>query len=205
MATITTRLSLADNGRAMTIEEFFEAEEEPGYCYELARGVVEVSEVPNDPHGQVVFNLYRIIVLYDALFPGIILRSGGGSEFRIWLPGMISGRNPDLGVVVKGAPVDYRGRRIPCLVAEVVSEDSVDRDYRAKREEYLAYGLLEYWIIDLVQRKLTLLARNGDIWVEVPCVEGQPIPSRILPGLTATISELWTSLDEYDLENTNRD
>ncbi len=201
MATITTRIGPLDNGRAMTIDEFLEAEEEPGYCYELARGVIEVSEVPNDPHGQVVSNLYRITFGYNQVHPGKILRIGGGGEFRIWLPGMVSGRNPDLGLVLKGAAVDYRGRRIPSLVAEVVSEDSVDRDYRAKREEYLAYGLLEYWIIDLLLRKMTLLVRQGDIWVERPCVQGQPIPSLILTGLTATVDDLWVSLDEYEAES----
>ena len=36
MATIATRIGPLDNGRKMTIEEFLEAEEEPGYRYELA-------------------------------------------------------------------------------------------------------------------------------------------------------------------------
>jgi hypothetical protein len=39
------RLGLADHGRKMTLEEFREADEENGYRYELARGVLEVSEV----------------------------------------------------------------------------------------------------------------------------------------------------------------
>ena len=38
----------------MTLDEFRDAEEEEGYRYELARGVLEVTEVPNDPHGLVV-------------------------------------------------------------------------------------------------------------------------------------------------------
>ncbi len=90
------------------------------------------------------------------------------------------------------------GRRIPVLTIEVVSEDSVDRDYRAKREEYLAYGLLEYWIIDLKLRKMTLLVRHGDAWLERPCLDDQPIPSLVLPGLTAKVADLWTDLDECE-------
>ena len=38
MATIATRIGPADHGRAMSLEEFLEAEEEPGYRCELARG-----------------------------------------------------------------------------------------------------------------------------------------------------------------------
>ena len=61
MATVTStmRIGPADHGRLMTLEEFQEAEEEEGYRYELARGVLEVTEVPNDPHGVVVWNLLR--------------------------------------------------------------------------------------------------------------------------------------------------
>jgi len=200
MATITTRIGPADNGRKMTLGEFLETEDEPGHRSELARGVLEVTQVPNDPHGQVVFNIGTIVARYHAAHPGVILRAGGGNEFQLVLEEMGSGRNPDFSIVLKGAPKDYRGRRIPVLVAEVVSEGSVDRDYRAKREEYLAYGLLEYWIIDLMLQKMTLLVRHGDVWVERPCVEGQPIPSVVLPGLTATVSDLWIDLDEYGPE-----
>ena len=63
MATVASPVQIgpADNGRRMTLEEFTEAEVEEGYRYELARGVLEVTEVPNDDHGQVVWNLYRLI------------------------------------------------------------------------------------------------------------------------------------------------
>ena len=38
MATTQIRIGPADHGRRMTLEEFREAEEEPGYCYELRGG-----------------------------------------------------------------------------------------------------------------------------------------------------------------------
>src|SRR3954467_6920664 len=98
---IRTRIGPADHGRAMTLEEFREAEEEPGYRYELARGVLEVAEVPNDPHGQIVSNLHCIFVDYHRAHPGLIRRTGGAGEFRLWIPGMVSGRNPDLAIVFR--------------------------------------------------------------------------------------------------------
>jgi Uma2 family endonuclease len=111
---------------------------------------------------------------------------------------MVSGRNPDLSVALRGAPRNYRRRRDPVLVAEIVSEGSGDRDYRVKREEYLAFGLLEYWIIDLLTRKLTLLIRDGDVWVERVLEGDQPIASIVLPGLEATVDDLWLDLEEYE-------
>ena len=40
MSIVKTRLGPLDRGRIMTLDEFREADEEPGYLYELARGVV---------------------------------------------------------------------------------------------------------------------------------------------------------------------
>ncbi|MGB0069968.1 MAG: Uma2 family endonuclease, partial [Isosphaeraceae bacterium] len=185
MATVAPplRIGPADHGRMMTLEEFREAEERDGYCYELARGVLEVTEVPNDPHGVVVCNLYRAVSRYDQQHPGVILRYGGGNEFRFWLPHMISSRHPDLGVVLRGAPKDWRGRRVPALAAEVVSRGSIQRDYETKREEYLGYGLLEYWIVDPLKHQVTVLTRRGDAWNESVFRAEQVIVSLVLPGL----------------------
>ncbi len=58
MSTVKLRIGPADRGRAMSLEEFREAEETAGYLYELARGVLEVVNVPRDKHGQIVDNLH---------------------------------------------------------------------------------------------------------------------------------------------------
>ena len=197
MATIATplRIGPADRGRTMTLDEFLEAEVEEGYRYELARGVLEVTQVPNDPHFQVVTNLYLAIALYHRTYPGIILRFGGGSELQLVIPQMISGRNPDLGVVLRGAPKDSRGRRIPALAAEVVSRGSIERDYVTKREEYLAYGLQEYWIVDPLKRQVTVLTRRGDAWNEAVFRDDQVIVSLVLPGFASTVAELWIDVE----------
>ena len=54
MATVTTplRIGPADRGRTMTLEEFLAAGVEEGYRYELARGVLEVNQVANDPNAR---------------------------------------------------------------------------------------------------------------------------------------------------------
>ncbi len=200
MATVTTplRIGPADRGRAMTLEEFLDVDIEEGYRYELARGVLEVNQVPNDPHRDVVCNVYRGVARYDERHPGVIHSFGGGSEFQFLIPGLASGRNPDLGVVLRGAPRDWRGRRIPALAAEVVSRGSITRDYQAKREEYLAYGLLEYWIVDPLERKVTVLTRHGDTWSEAVFRDDQVIASLVLPGFATTVAELWVGVDEAE-------
>jgi Uma2 family endonuclease len=205
MATLATRIGPADHGRAMTLEEFRDADEEPGYRYELARGVLEVTEVPNDPHGQIVSNLYRVIARFDQAHPGVILRYGGAGEFRLWLPGMISGRNPDVAVVLRGAPKNLRGRRLPALAVEVVSVGSETRDYETKRQEYLVFGLAEYWIVDPQARCVTVLVRDGDVWTERAFQNDQVITSLVLPGLDVRVADLWLDAEPLDPEPNGND
>ena len=192
-----TRLLLGpnDQGRRLSVDEFREAEETQGYRYELARGVVEVTEVPNDPHGQIVSNLYDAIAGYKRLHPRRIRRYGGGSEFRLWVPEMESGRNPDLSIVLEGAAKDQRGRFRPALVVEVVSLGGEERDYVTKREEFLVYGVDEYWVVDPSSLKvLVLCVEEVDgvtRWSESVFGGDETIVSRRLPGLACRVSDLW--------------
>jgi Uma2 family endonuclease len=209
MSTMRTRIGPSDSGRKMSLEEFREADEEEGYRYELAGGTVEVTEIPNTIHRRVVGNLYRAVGLYDHENPGLIETFGGGAEFRLWIPEMISGRNPDLGVVLEGTLPDARGRTQPSLVAEVVSRRSGARDYETKRREYLVFGLHEYWIVDPFLRQVVLLVREGDSWSEQVLRGNQRIPSTLLHSLNLHVSDLWTGLpavvededDESELAN----
>jgi hypothetical protein len=69
MATVAPplRIGPADHGRMITLEEFREAEELDGYRYELARGVLEVTDVPDDPHGMVVCNITRSMATVSSI------------------------------------------------------------------------------------------------------------------------------------------
>lgn len=201
MATAATlHIRPADHGRGMTLDEFMEAELEEGYRYELSRGVLEASYLPGEPHGLIVWRLLRLIMAYDTAHPGEIYRAGGASEFRLWLPAMISGRNPDIAIVLRNTPKDTRGLRPPALVMEVVSEgtEARDRDYVLKREEYLAYGVREYWIVDPIESVVTVLSRDGDTWAEHIFRERQQARSALLPGLEITLPDLWAAAEDRD-------
>jgi Uma2 family endonuclease len=201
MATTTLHIRPADDGRVMTLQEFFAAEEEEGYRYELARGVLEVSDIPDDAHGMIVWHLFQALWCYREAHPGVIDWYGSAGDFRFWIASLISARSPDVAIVLKGAPKDLRGRRIPALAVEIVTEGSEVRDYVIKREEYLAYGLFEYWIVDPEARKVTALLRDGSAWVERVAEGDQVIPSLVLPGLATKVADLWAVDDEDEDEN----
>ena len=109
---------------------------------------------------------------------------------------MVSGRNPDIAIVFRDAPKDQRGRRRPALVVEVVSEGGEDRDYRTKREEYWAFGALEYWIVDRFMRQVLVLFRQGEGWAERTFHGDEVIVSELLPGFVGTVAELWVDDDD---------
>jgi Uma2 family endonuclease len=51
----------------------------------------------------------------------------------------------------------------PLLVVEVVSPNLVKRDYRYKRSEYAALEIPEYWIVDPLESKVSVLLWNDGL------------------------------------------
>ncbi|MDR3637863.1 MAG: Uma2 family endonuclease [Isosphaeraceae bacterium] len=185
----------ADHGRPLTWAEFLAAEEEEGHRYELARGVLEVSDIPKPRHRRTVANLFRLAAAYDRDHPGLIDYFGGGTEIRTAIPQIDLARHPDFGIVFRNAPLDDVGDLRPVMVAEVVSPSSKTRDYQAKRRDYLDYGIPEYWIVDSLHGQVTVLVRQGEgtnvTWSERVFRGNDVIESPSLPGLTATVADLW--------------
>ena len=96
MATMTRRrIGPADHGQKMTFDEFIEADFEEGWLYELARGVIDVTEVPGINHGRIVGRMARLFIVSEIDRPGVINYRAGGGECRLRLPGMQSDRHPD--------------------------------------------------------------------------------------------------------------
>jgi len=198
MSTTRIQIGPADHGRKMTLEEFRDAEEEEGYRYELARGVLEVIDIPKTPHRRVVSHLFDLTSNYKREHPGVIDYYGSGTEVRAWLIEKDLARHPDLGIVFVGAPLDGVGDLQPGLVAEVVSPSSKTRDYQEKRQDYLDYGIREYWIVDPLRRQLTVLIRQGEgvnsAWAERVLHDADVIESPLLPGLAARVADLWAGI-----------
>ena len=202
MATVRNRIGPADHGRKMTLEEFREAEDQAGYLYEVVRGVLEVSEVPGDLRWQILDNIHEAFSRYRQDHPDLILRIGHGSEVRFIIPELVTDRHPDVAVVFRDAPLDERGRRRAALAVEVVSPGNKARrrDYEDKRGDYLAVGLLEYWIVDPGLRLVTVLNRveadGVPTWSEDRAFgDGGVIVSGLLRGFAGTVADLWASVE----------
>ena len=177
-------LSPEDNGRRMSLAKFDRAQGVPGYLYELNRGVIEVMDVPRISHGltvQAVRNQFTHFQLEKATISYI----AGGSDCKLLLPGIQSERHPDLAIYIHDPPegIDQPWDTwIPAVVIEVVSPRQETRDYDDKRADYLAAGVLEYWIIDPQAQAMLVLQRRGDVWVENRVKRTGKYRTYLLPG-----------------------
>jgi Uma2 family endonuclease len=70
----------------------------------------------------------------------------------------------------------------PDIAVEIVSPDSIERDYDKKRKKYEGAGVREYWIVDEIEETITLLRLGADgKYSEVKPKKGE-YHSRVLKG-----------------------
>ncbi|MFN0138221.1 MAG: Uma2 family endonuclease [Phycisphaerae bacterium] len=84
----------------------------------------------------------------------------------------------------------------PDLAVEVVSPESVERDYELKRTKYEEGGVLEYWIIDPEQQRATFLVRDraadGSLLpFREASIDAGVYHSQTLPGFRLRVEMLW--------------
>jgi Uma2 family endonuclease len=85
------------------------------------------------------------------------------------------------------------------LAVEIVSPESVERDYDRKRELYQEYGISEYWIIDEEQHLVALLRLKRGKYHRVRPKNGE-LHSKVLAGFWLRTEWLWQQPrpDEFD-------
>jgi Uma2 family endonuclease len=76
------------------------------------------------------------------------------------------------------------------LAIEIVSPDSIKRDYRFKRAEYASFGIPEYWIVDPAAQKVTLLLLIEGLYEETVFQGDDPIQSQTFPALALTVNQI---------------
>lgn len=81
----------------------------------------------------------------------------------------------------------------PLLIVEIVSPDSVKRDYRYKRSEYAALEVPEYWIVDPLESKVTVLLLEEGLYEEAVYTGSQRIESPTFPGQSLTVEQIFAA------------
>ncbi len=79
----------------------------------------------------------------------------------------------------------------PDLALEIVSPESVERDYTTKRDLYARFGVREYWIVDPLEERVTLLGLgSGRKYRSIRPRSGRFV-SVVLPGWSLDPRWLW--------------
>jgi Uma2 family endonuclease len=196
--TRTTIIGPADHGRRMSLEEFNHLEGQEGYLYELSRGVITVMDVPKLRHLAQVNVIHRQLRVYDAANPGRIHTIAGGFDCKILIAGLESERHPDITIYKRPPPKgvdDIWVHWVPTIVIEVVSRSSRYRDYEEKPEEYLRFGVREYWIFDADKRELRVLRRSRGQWAERIIHPPAHYRTRLLPGFALATGPVFEAAD----------
>lgn len=156
---------------------------------ELRKGRIEVLAMPTMSHQLIVAFLVEILKAFvrprqlgDVLFAPMRVRVAPG-EFR----------EPDV-IFMLAQNSDRAGDDFwlgADLAIEVVSKDaeSRKRDLKEKRADYAAAGIPEYWIVDPIERRVTVLTLEGAEYVAAgEYAPGEQAASKLLDGFVVDVA-----------------
>ena len=183
-----------DTHSVMTLEEWARLpEDEDG---ELVGGRLVEEELPDYVHEVIVGWLLRIFGAWVVPLGG--LAGGSGAKFAL-RPGR--GRKPDVTVFLPGRELPPRRGLVrvpPDIAVEVVSATPRDRrrDRIEKVEEYAAFGVRWYWIVEPDTESLEILelGPEGRYTHAFSAVGGiqREVPG--CPGLVLDLDALWSEV-----------
>jgi Uma2 family endonuclease len=175
---------------AVMTEEEFEAWCDEDVKAEYVDGEVIVHSPLSTRHSDAVWfvgYLLKTIVQQHDL--GRVL----GPEVQVRLrPGLR--RVPDLLFVAKARADRIQPTLIegaPDLIVEIVSPDSVERDWREKYLEYQTAGVGEYWVVDLEYQRVAVYWLDEQGRYQAASVEEGVYRSQVLPGFWLRAEWLW--------------
>lgn len=164
-----------------------------GCLVELSHGRLEFPPVPTLLHQFIVDYLHAQLKVFVQQFAaGAVLFA----PVPVWVsPGKY--REPDVFYLRPGRIRDLRGYpRGADLVMEVVSGDASGRarDLVAKRDDYAAAGIPEYWIVDPDLHLITVLVLQGNSYLEHGIFgRGTIATSVLLPGFTVNVDAVFAA------------
>jgi Uma2 family endonuclease len=168
-------------GARLTPRQFDRAEFEDGWRYELIHGVLVVSPIPSEQESDSNAELGYWLRRYQETNPE-------GKALDKTLPERIvetgeNRRRADRVVWCGLGRLPHKGET-PHIIIEFVSAGKRDyqRDYEDKRDEYLAAGVQEYWIIDRFERVMVVYSRQGKRIRKRVTKEKQVYITPLLPG-----------------------
>jgi Uma2 family endonuclease len=197
-STTTLHPALPQLGRLMTFEEWAAMDEdEPG---ELVDGRLEEEEVPDTIHEMIVAWLGQVIRNWLG-GKGIVVGSGVKYVLRA-----NRGRKPDFAVYLdpqtKRPPARGLVRVPPDIVVEIVSATPRDerRDRIEKMDEYAAFGVTWYWIVDPSLQSFEIFELTAGRYARAArATEGRLDDVPGCAGLQLNFNEIWNEIARLEI------
>lgn len=176
----------------MTLEEYLNYDDGTDTLYELVNGELVVMRPESELNRRIAAFLFACFLQqgippYRLTMKTEVVVSGSRATTR--LPDLMV-LSEELATALKGASRStvMMDMPPPLLVVEVVSpgKENVDRDYRYKRSEYAARGIAEYWIVDPIEGRVTVLEWVEGLYEERVFQGNERIVSLILPHFDLT-------------------
>ncbi|HEV3383968.1 MAG TPA: Uma2 family endonuclease [Gemmata sp.] len=197
MASVQIKLGPKDHDRPLTLDDFDEAEFEPGFRYEIIDGRLYVSNEPNFAENYLENWLFIKLITYSLQRQDIINYVTVKSRLFVHSRRKPTVPEPDIAAyrdLPRNKPFkDIHWRELgPVLVAEVLVEGDPYKDLERNRELYLeAPTIREYWILDgrenpeeptLIQHR-----RRGKRWIVKSFPYSSTFTTKLLPGFSVVI------------------
>ena len=179
--------------KKMTLEEFLVYEDDTERLYEFEDGEIILMASESETNRRIASLLFACflqqgIPSYRLSMKTEIITTGS----RMRVPDLVL-LSEELAAAMKGATrsIVLSEMPAPSLAVEVVSPNQSDRDYRYKRSEYAARGIAEYWIVDPLVAKVTVLEWVEGFYEEKIYEGEQVITSILFPELKLTVTQIF--------------
>jgi len=181
--------------KKMTLEEFLVYDDDTETLYEFEDGEIILMASESETNRRIASFLFACFLQQGVPSYRLSMKTEiitTGSRMRI--PDLVI-FSEELAAVMKGAnrSIVMPEMPAPALVVEVVSPNQSDRDYRYKRSEYAARGITEYWIVDPLLLKVTVLEWVEGFYEEKVYEGEQVITSILFPELKLTTVQVFQS------------
>ncbi len=178
------------NGHYITFEEYLEMDVEGAYL-EWVDGKVIGFMANNLQHQEIGSFLEMLMRLHAALNDlGRVVRG----NFAMKLEPQRRGREPDIFFIssrnvhlLKETYLDGAAD----IAIEIVSPESIERDYETKFGEYEKAKIKEYWLIDPEQKQVEFYRLNESGFYQLVETTDGVYRSEILPGFFLRVEWLW--------------
>jgi Uma2 family endonuclease len=174
-----------------TLDEYINFDDGTDKQYQLEDGVL-LEMPPGTGKHEAIITLLLVCFFLEIQKMGLPLqpRPNGTEVLTNKQP-----RRPDICVITNQQAQSIEStsailKTAPPLLVEVVSPESVDRDYNQKTSEYAAIGVVEYWIVDPLKNKVTVCLLDNGSYKQTVFTGNQQIISQIFTELTLTAQQV---------------